>query len=175
MSYEIIENFLEEEDLNNLQNLILGSRDSTDFTWNIITEVANRVNNDDFDKETEEQLWNWYGVHRIYDIVPLSPHFDYIAHLFFNKLDFNALIRVKTNFYPYTTKVEEHAQHYDFSFSHRAGLFSLNTCDGFTRMSNGDKVQSVANRMIIFDGSEYHSSSTTSNEKGRYNINFNWL
>ena len=29
--------------------------------------------------------------------------------------------------------------------------------------------------IVLFDGSEYHCSSTTTNAKARYNINFNWL
>jgi len=175
LNYKVIDNFLPEEDFNNLQNLIIGSRDNHDFYWYMITEVANRVTHEDFDQKTEDQFWNWYGVHRIYDVVPMSPHFDYIANLFFHRLNFKSLMRIKANFYPYTSEVKEHAKHKDYEFSHHGAVFSLNTCDGFTRMSNGDKVDSVANRIVFFDGSEYHNSSTTSNAKGRYNINFNYL
>ena len=41
-------------------------------------------------------------------------------------------------------------------------------------MHNGTKIDSVANRMVFFDGSQLHNSSTTSNAKERYNINFNF-
>lgn len=175
MSYKIIDNFLEEKDFEELKNLILGSKDNTNFSWNIITEVANVCNHNDYDQKIEEQFWNWYAIHPVYYTVPLSPHFDYIMSLFYNKLDIKSLIRIKVNFYPYTSKVEEHASHQDYEFTHFGSVFSLNTCDGFTRMNNGDKVNSVANRMVFFDPSEYHNSSTTSNQKGRYNINFNWF
>ena len=89
--------------------------------------------------------------------------------------EIKALIRIKINFYPYTKVVEEHAQHRDYLYSHKGAILSLNTCDGFTRMPNGDKIDSVENRIVFFDPVEYHNSSTTSNQKGRYNINFNWI
>ena len=87
LNYKVIDNFLPEEDFNNLQNLVIGSRDNHDFYWYMITEVANRVTHEDFDQKTEDQFWNWYGAHRIYDVVPLSSHFNYIANLFFNRLN----------------------------------------------------------------------------------------
>ena len=175
MSYEVIDNFLKEEDFTNLQNLIIGDGNNLDFDWKIITDVAALRSNEDYNSEIETQLWNWYAVHPVYNTLPQSPHFDYIVNFFRGKWTLKSLMRIKVNFYPHTSEVKEHAQHYDYSFSHRAALFSLNTCDGFTRMSNGDKVDSVANRMIFFDASELHNSSTTSNQKGRYNINFNYF
>jgi len=175
MAYDVIDNFLEEESLERLQNLIMGRADNIDFNWNIITLVAARTYNKNYDQEIEKQLWNWYAIHPVYNTIPQSPHFDDILIPFKDKWYLKSLIRVKVNFYPYTHEVKEHAKHQDYDFDHRAALFSLNTCDGFTRMSNGDKVDSVANRMIFFDGSELHNSSTTSNQKGRYNINFNYF
>jgi hypothetical protein len=175
MNYKVVDNFLKEEDFTNLQNLIIGDGNNLDFDWKIITDVALANWDKNYDKEVNSQLWNWYAVHPVYNTLPLSPHFDYIVNFFRGKWDLKSLIRIKVNFYPHTSEVKEHAQHYDYDFSHRGALFSLNTCDGFTRMSNGDKVDSVANRMIFFDASELHNSSTTSNQKGRYNINFNYF
>lgn len=172
MSYKVVDNFLNTTEFKHLQSLIIGN---TDFNWNITTNVANRGTDKDYDNNLEDQLWNWYGIHPVYATIPLSPHFETIAGIFCSKFDIKSLIRIKINFYPYTTKIQEHAKHQDFLFSHSAAVFSLNTCDGFTRMANGDKVDSVENRIVFFDASEYHNSSTTSNQKGRYNINFNYF
>ena len=175
MTYKVIDNFLEEEELTELQSLIIGDGNNLDFDWKIITDVAALRSHEDYNNKIETQLWNWYGVHPVYNTLPLSPHFDYITSFFRGKWELKSLIRIKVNFYPYTNEVKEHSQHYDYSFSHHGAVFSLNTCDGFTRMSNGDKVDSVANRIVFFDPSELHNSSTTSNQKGRYNINFNYF
>ena len=42
-------------------------------------------------------------------------------------------------------------------------------------MEDGTKIDSVENRLLIFDGIRFHNSSSTTNAKGRYNINFNFL
>ena len=89
--------------------------------------------------------------------------------------DFRTLIRLKANFYPQTTEMVEHARHVDFDFSHHGAILSFNTCDGFTRLEDGTKVESVRNRLLIFDGSTMHNSSTTTDAKGRFNININYL
>ncbi len=69
----------------------------------------------------------------------------------------------------------EHGRHVDYEFENKAALLSLNTCDGFTRLEDGTKVESVENRMLFFDPGQKHNSSTTTNERGRFNINFNYL
>jgi len=176
MRYKVIDNFLEKEAFEYLQNLIISSNgDDKDFPWKIITDVASKSYDESYNPEIEKQLWNWYAIHPIYKTLPESPYFDDILNIFQNKWSVKSLIRIKINFYPYTHEIKEHAKHQDYDFSHHGAVFSLNTCDGFTRMSNGDKVDSVANRMVFFDASEYHNSSTTSNAKGRYNINFNYF
>ena len=89
--------------------------------------------------------------------------------------NFRTMIRIKINAYPHTNEVKEHIEHFDYPFSHKGALFSLNTCDGYTKFNDGTKVESVANRIIFFDASKNHQSTTTSNAKLRYNINFNFL
>ncbi len=81
----------------------------------------------------------------------------------------------KVVFYPYTDTVREHAPHVDYDFDHYGAIFALNTCDGFTRLTDGTKIESVENRFFIFNASQFHNSSTTSDAQSRYNINFNFL
>ena len=84
------------------------------------------------------------------------------------------LIRSKINFYPYTNIVYEHGPHKDYDFFNYGAVLSLNTCNGFTRLEDGTKIDSVANRMLFFDASKLHNSSTTSDAPGRFNINLNF-
>jgi hypothetical protein len=172
-NYTVVDNFLDEESFNTLKNSIIGNGD---YPWYVYDSVANsRQDTKNFKPDVENNLWSWYAIHLVHSIVPQSSSFDYIFQLFKPKMDIKALIRIKVNYYPYTSEIKEHAKHIDFDYRHKGAVFSLNTCNGFTRMSNGDKVQSVANRMVFFDPSELHNSTTTSNDKGRYNINFNYF
>ena len=102
------------------------------------------------------------------------------VEILFEKLeegDFAVLTRIKANFYPHTKTVNEHKPHKDDSFARRwrGAVYCLNTCDGYTGFSDGTKVDSVANRILIFDASTLHNSTTTTTSAGRFNINFNFL
>ena len=136
------------------------------FNWNFQDIVAS----------DEENKSDWYATHIIYrDSEPQSEYWAGLGRLVYSIPDFRSLIRVKINFYPRTETIVEHASHVDYPYEHKGALFSLNTCNGFTRLEDGSKVESVANNLLLFDSSKPHNSSTTTNEKGRFNININYL
>ena len=168
MELNIVDDFLSHEDHRQLKNLIV-------FNQNFPLHFQREVSGDKKHREN----WDWYATHTFYhQDHPCGPYTNDICNYFipkFMKMDiFRSLMRVRVNFYPYTNRVKEHSPHVDYKFSHYAAIYCLNTCDGFTRIGR-EKVKSVANRMYFFDGSIEHNSSTTSNECGRYNLNFNFL
>ncbi len=126
------------------------------------------------DNQTDDN--HWYAFHLGY--INNTPNGELYNKLlpFLNSLpDFRSLIRIKANFYPQTPEIIEHAPHQDATFEHKGAIISLNTCDGFTRLEDGTKVDSIANRVLFFEPSKLHNSSTTTNAKGRFNININYL
>jgi hypothetical protein len=168
MDYKIIDDFLSEEELRYLQNLIVYNSEFPLFFNNSVS----------FKGEPDSD-WRWYATHILYNKdIPNSEYFKGVYDIFIPKFSqvvgFKSLIRIKANMYPHTDTLKENEQHVDLSFPHHAAVFSLNTCDGFTRMNDGNKVDSVENRIVFFDASLPHNSTTTTN-KARYNINFNWL
>ena len=127
----------------------------------------------------EDEVNNWYGIHMLYrNDVPTSHAFNQIYPQFIQYLKdddrLNVLIRAKANFYGNTAEIVEHQVHTDYKFSHTAAILSLNTCDGFTRIGD-TKVESIQNRIVFFDGSTPHNSSSCTNAKGRYNIALNYF
>lgn len=172
MKVEIIDNFLPEHEFAVLHQLIVD--DPTDqFPFALLTHVADA-------KTDKYEHWNWMGVHPFYrDHEPKSPHFSIVSQMIISRLeenhDLRSLIRVKGNFYPWTETIKEHEFHVDYHYEHRAAIFSLNTCDGYTLFDDGTKVESVENRLYLFNPQQKHCSSTTSNAMGRYNININFL
>ena len=65
--------------------------------------------------------------------------------------------------------------HIDYPFPHKGAILSLNTCNGYTKLEDGTKVDSVANRILLFDASTPHCSTTTSDTTARFNININYF
>ena len=84
------------------------------------------------------------------------------------------IIRMKVNCFPATSQVYEHLTHTDYDYPHKGALLCLNTCNGYTKMEDGTKIESVANRMIFFDTSKPHSSTTCSDQPKRCNIVINY-
>ena len=168
MDIKIIDEFLPKETFIEVRNEILSSR----FPF----FITNKVN----DYQTGENQFDWYATHTIYeDNVAKSSYYNKWGNIFLDRINqiakVRALLRIKVNFYPNSKKLIEHAPHTDDEFTHIGAVFSLNTCDGFTRLHDGGKIDSVENRVVFFDASTPHNSTTTTTDIGRYNINFNFI
>ena len=181
MKYKIIDNFMPDDIFENLHELLLPS-DGEEFKDGLIMKPTDKVpwyymSPDMVTGEHEKGTADWrlfYMIHLVYAHNALSPFYSTLApHL--SGLYIKALMRIKINMYPNTETIKEHGMHTDFSFSHKAAILSINTCDGYTKLEDGTKIDSVANRMLIIDGNNPHSSSTTSDRPVRINININYF
>jgi len=94
-----------------------------------------------------------------------------------SKLYIEGLHRIKTNLYfpSKTGKVEKHAPHRDAIFRHQGALFFLTTCDAPTTMADGTEIESIENRLLLFDPASNHSSSSPTDAPYRITINFNYF
>ena len=166
--YEVIDNFLDEEYFDDLVTLFTGADEEGNFNmpWYFQSGIAKA-------EEVQDNLF--YMVHMMYNgNQPYSSFYKNITPLL-RKLEVKCLLRIKANFYPNTHILREHPMHVDFHFPHSGAIFSLNTCDGYTKLKDGTKIDSVANRVLLFDSSEEHRSTTTTNVAARINININYI
>ncbi len=175
LDLRVKDNFLSDRDFWFLKDLFFNEGTIYYPTWTIATtdEVSRPDNYDD-----------WFLTHPIYDDTKiLSTAFDDVKEKLVEPIklleltDFAALTRLKVNFYPHTNEVNEHKAHTDTSHTRRwrGGIYCLNTCDGYTGFPDGTKVDSVENRLILFDSLEPHFSTSTSNAQARLNININYV
>jgi len=160
MKYEVIDNFLDEEYFDSLVCMV------EKWEWYFQSGVAyEEVVKDNF----------FHMTHMFYrKNAPVSPHYEKLIPLL-GKLEVEILMRIKANLYPNTEKLHEHQMHSDKNFSHSGALLSLNTCDGYTKLKDGTKIDSIANRVLLFDPGEEHCSTTTTNVPARFNININYI
>jgi hypothetical protein len=119
-----------------------------------------------------------------------DPHF-YFTHLFYHKymqsnwfslidpiqtvINPDVLIRAKANMYPKTPKLIHHKNHIDYNFEHKGAIFYVNTNDGLTVLSDGTEIENIENRLLLFDSSLEHHSTSCTNVKCRLNININYI
>tara|TARA_R100000458_G_C8112198_1_gene134506 strand:+ start:49 stop:588 length:540 start_codon:yes stop_codon:yes gene_type:complete len=176
--HRIIDDFLNEHDMHHLEDYITSQ--SVDWKWNNTVACDNEPN--------KVKLNNWYFTSTVYidhNIIPeqndLATVIDPILFRLMEMEDDNgipelrSLIRIKANLFPHTNELVEHMPHRDYRWPCKGGLFSINTCDGFTRLGEDIKVQSVRNRLLLFNSEDLHNSTTTTNSKSRLNINMNYL
>lgn len=160
--YEVIENFLPKKDFDQLKSEL-----NPHLPWFYYSSVA--TSNDKINHKL-----NYYFAHIFYYELAQSQSLNLIVPLI-NRLNMKALIRAKANLYPSTPKLIEHESHADFPYEHKGAIFSINTCDGYTVLDDGTKIASVENRLLLFDPSKDHASSTCTNDKVRMNININYF
>ena len=174
MKYKVIDNFLDEEYFDSLVTLFTDkdNRGNQIMPWFLNSCIT-------FDKThkkyTAEETKLFYMTHLFYEEnKPYSDHYNSLIPLL-AKLEARCLIRVKGNFYPNTETLQEHGMHTDYPFPHSSAILSLNTCDGYTKLKDGTKINSIANRILLFDASEEHCSTTATNVFARINININYI
>ncbi len=171
---EVVDNFLEENDFIKIQNKFL----SETCKW----EWSNVVENDN-------SFYNFQFVHGVYLPTVLlkkgsdpedtfkkitMPEMAEIKPLL-ESLKTSAIIKIKVNLTTKTPTIIEHGFHVDHFFPRaKTAILYLNTCDGYTLFANGDKVESVKNRIVIFDSNIPHTGTTVTNKQRRVVLNINY-
>jgi hypothetical protein len=165
--YQIIDNALGMSDYLNLKNIVL----SPMFSWYYQNSVAyGKIDRgEDYEEET------FYLTHTFYnEDAPKSDYFNFIKPVL-NFLKVNCLYRVKANLYPNQNKFIKHPLHIDTKFEHKGALLYLNTNNGKTILKDGTEIDSIDNRILLFNSFEEHCSTNCTDEKIRLNINFNYF
>ena len=166
---EIIDNFLPLELFDQLQSTIISDCFPLYFQ-NTVTE-----------EDKISDLNNIVFTHGVYkDYSPCSEFFPIVYNTFILSLkkvnvDIKSILRCKVNCYPRSKRFSRHNFHTDYSFTHTGALLSLNTCNGWTEFGDGSKIESVANRLFLFDPSLPHASTSCSDQRCRWNIQLNYL
>jgi len=159
---EVIDNFLDQEDFKELQNLIIFNEQ---LPWYCARHVANITTSDGF-----------YFIHTIYTHdEPISMLYKDIKEKILYKLGYKSLIRCKINLFPQSETLKSYDFHKDQPYKHKDAIFYLNTNNGFTLFKDGTKIESIENRLLLFENNEEHASTNCTDEYARYNINFNYF
>ena len=154
---QVIDNFLSEDEFKNLRSYI----SSTSFPWyfGLVT--------------TDSKIAQF--VHTFYANDAPTSSWPYVE-FFRLRLNMASLVRIKVNLNPRTETVQVHkdAFHTDYPDITTA-VYYLNTCDGYTLFEDGTKVNSVENRIVIFDSNMRHTGTSCTNESGRLVMNINYF
>jgi hypothetical protein len=157
---KIIDNFLDTEQFNKIKQILTGN----DFPFYY----------QDFIVDGEKDNSDFFFCHTFYKNNQLtSSSFNEIILPILYQVKFKTLIRAKCNLYTKKTNQITHEYHIDFKEPHTTLLYSVNTNNGYTMFKTGEKIKSVQNQLIVFDGLLEHCSVPQTDEKIRVNININ--
>ena len=169
---KVFDDFLSEDEFFKLNSQI----SSFSFPW-YVTSVINDGANDD--KLSCNEKHNMQLVHIFYrDLCPQSESINFLFPLI-EIIKPKSLISIKANLNFKSTDIIEHGFHNDWSFSketkHKTGIYYLNTNNGYTKFSDGSKVDTKENRFVEFDSDMDHTGTTCTDSKYRIVINFNYF
>ena len=161
---KIVDNFLPSSQFKELQSFMLGEYYPWFFSdWIHHPGDGNyQFVNTFFRFETEEPSPGYYLIHDCLRV--LRP---------------KKIYRIKANLNPQTSSHVRGGYHVDFSkrehgFNCTTSILYLNTNNGWTAFKNGDKVDCVENRMVIFDSTLDHEGVSCTDQLRKVVINFNY-
>jgi hypothetical protein len=161
----ITDNFLEPEDFQNLQMLMLGE----DLPWYYMDKID--YPDDDHDSDKFQFTHAFYGGDE-------GPYTDYRAIVYEQFHFIRNPYRIKANLIPKTSEIKIGRFHIDIagdlSNSHTTSILYVNTNNGYTEFEDGTIIESVANRFVTFPTVMRHRGTSCTDKKVRVLINFNY-
>lgn len=163
---KIEDNFLDTQVFKNIQELYF----SNQIPW-----TYGEVVYDHELKSDALKLDNYQFSHLLYSYEqPSSNLFEQIVPVL-NSIDLATICKVKVNMNTRTSKIVEHGFHTDVPFKCKTAIFYLNTNDGYTRLEDDTMIESIENRLIIFDSETRHTGTTCTNQTRRLVLNINFF
>jgi hypothetical protein len=159
MEIDVIDNFLPQDQFNHIQDFLMGSWFPWYYNRSIIKEDYSKF-----------QFTHIFYKEKI-EPSPFLSLFDNTQSI----LGVKKLFRIKSNLTVKTLYNQNTGFHIDdFIGSTKTSLLYINTNNGGTKFHNYDIVNSVANRMVIFDSNIEHAGITCTDQNTRVVVNFNY-
>ena len=88
------------------------------------------------------------------------------------KMKFNLTVPLDSQ---YTFGWHKDIEHFSHIPAYKTAILYLNENDGYTALEDGTKINSIANRLVIFNGNTYHTPVNATNIRNRLVLNINYL
>jgi len=150
---KVIDNFLDQDSFNHFKNIITGQY----FPWYFNNQKV----------LDDNHLDNYQFVNTFKDGNTAMPLLD----VFKEKLNVSNFLRAKLNCTTKTNKIFEFKSHRDLDVNCLVSIFYINSNNGYTKFENGQKIESIENRLITFDNNLKHNGTSSTNSQTRIVLN----
>jgi hypothetical protein len=163
---QIIDNFLKQDQFDALKNVIT----SPTIPWFQNQYLVKPDNSHQVD-----DIYNWQFTHTFYKNYSVSSEYFPVLDSILVNLNPSAILRIKANLIPRTDKSVVYQYHTDVSnFKGKTAVFYINSNNGYTLFKDGSRVESIENRIVIFDSTLEHTGTSCTDSRNRCVINFNY-
>ena len=163
---KILDNFLPQDQFKPIQDFFFSNE--LGWLWNdSIAGENNSLNNFQFNHV-------FFNNRNPYLDRKFSPHCNYLKPIFL-KLDPMYTLRVKANLRPRTSFPHKGNWHIDTDIDSLTAVYYLNSNNGYTEFESGESIDTVENRMVIFDSNLKHRGVSCTDQKRRIVLNINYV
>jgi hypothetical protein len=167
LEYKIIDNFLEKEDFYKFQGEIFNINNVPWYYRN--SQTTDSINDmDDIGYFTLSFFNNWCNDFN---------GFNYFLYKIYEKLECRALIQSRANLCLKQKEIKKLYFHTDYTFKCKTAILYMNSNNGATILDENKqiKIDSIENRIIVFDSQIRHSVLAQSDTKRRIVLNINYF
>ena len=177
VKYKIIDNFLPMEEFQILKDAFYNS---DTCPWYFCEKENSLTNYDGPELDAQKFIHGVYHA-SVRQAKPGWSHSGptYVAPII-RELNVLLLYRIKMNLMPIDGEVRTCRFHVDnipfvdAGIKYSQGILYLNTCNGFTILEDGTKIETIENRMLIIPGNCKHAGTTSSDDR-RVLVNINFV
>lgn len=166
--FNLHDNFLNYSDFIKINKILTGQLNGVNFPWYISTiDVDNNFNHNN--------KYNLHFVHLFYsENNGVASNWFNLLEPLIEKINPQKILSIKANCSIATEKNLEWNFHVDRT-NCKTAIYYINTNDGYTIFENGQTINCVENRFIIFDSNIKHAGASCTDQKTKILINFNYL
>jgi hypothetical protein len=166
MKPEIFDDFLPADQFEILRNVIM----SQEFPWFF---SPGKSYPDEI--KTDKSIFQF--THSFYTNYRWVSQYGHILDPIIQVLKPIAIHRIKANLTTITPSIIQYAYHIDTPnlVRSKTACYYVNTNNGCTVFNSGERVESIANRLVVFDSDNLHSGTSSTDESVRIVINFNYF
>jgi len=163
---KVLDNFLPQDQFKPIQDFFYNH--NLNWVWNKTIAGEN------------DSLDNYQFTHTFFSV--RNPYLDHKFSSFghylkpiFLKLCPMYTLRVKANLRPRTDFHYKSNWHSDISIKSYTAIFYIDTNNGYTEFKSGEIINTIENRIVIFDSDLIHRGASCTDQKRRTVLNINYI
>jgi len=167
LDYKIIDNFLEKEDFYKFQEEIFNTNNVPWYYRD--SQIPDSIKDIDDIGYFSLGFFNYFSND--------FNGFNYFLYKIYERLKCLALIQSRANLVLKQKEIQKLYFHTDYPFKCKTAIFYMNNNNGATILDENKqiKINSIENRIVVFDSQIRHSALIQSDTKRRISININYF